>query len=95
MHADLSTAALSDNLHDTLDYGAICERLADVAQSSDFKLLEALGHKMLTVIFQEFDVSYVELTVNKPDIIANAHTVGVTLCRDRAEMLSNTSVKGD
>ena len=84
LDADLQKAGRSDNVADTLDYGKIAQRLAAVADTSQYQLLEALGEKIATVLLDEFATSKVCLTINKPDILDNVSAVGVRLTRSRA-----------
>lgn len=81
--ANLHAAGLSDNVADTLDYGAIAERLALIADHASYQLLEALGEEMTTMILTEFNASAVSLTINKPDILDNVEGVGIVLNRSK------------
>jgi dihydroneopterin aldolase len=83
MHTDLRPAGISDDVADTLDYGKVAQRLSDIAESSSFKLLEALAKTMIDTIFEEFPVNTLELSLTKPDILDNAVAVGITLTRER------------
>jgi dihydroneopterin aldolase len=83
LYTDLQSAAVSDDVTDTLDYGKIAERLAQIAEQSSFKLLEALGKAMIDTIFAEFPVNKLELKLTKPDILDNADSVGVSFSRER------------
>ncbi len=45
LHLDLAEAATSDDLADTVDYGAVCDTAERVVGSTRYALLEALaGH---------------------------------------------------
>lgn len=83
LYTNLSKAALSDDVADTLDYGKVAERLAQLAEEASFKLLEALGLAMIDTIFAEFAVDKLELQLSKPDILDNADSVGVCFYRER------------
>jgi len=82
MHTDLSIAGHSDNVSDTIDYGKVAERLAELADDCEFKLLEALAAQMTDMIFTEFCPKKIELTLNKPDILDSADNVSITLIRE-------------
>ncbi|WP_395344864.1 dihydroneopterin aldolase [Ningiella sp. W23] len=84
LYSDLSKAASTDNVLDTLDYGKVAERLDDIAANASYQLLEALAHKMISTVFDEFAVDKLELSLSKPDILDNATNVGVTFVRERA-----------
>ncbi|MBN7820330.1 dihydroneopterin aldolase [Bowmanella yangjiangensis] len=83
MHCDLSRAAQTDNVTDTIDYALVAESLERVAEKSSFELLEALASAMLDALFAEFDVQEATLKLSKPDILANAQNVAVQLTRGR------------
>lgn len=83
LFTDLRAAAISDNVADTLDYGKVAMRLAQIADQSSFKLLEALANAMIETIFAEFAVQKLELQLSKPDILDNADSVGVCFHRER------------
>jgi dihydroneopterin aldolase len=89
--ANLKLAGCSDNVTDTLDYGAIAERLAQIASRSSYQLLEALGEEMVNMILSDFNVSAVSLTINKPDILDNVEGVGIVLnrCKQTTDELQN------
>lgn len=82
MHTDFSQAAASDDVADTIDYGKVAERLAQLADACEFKLLEALAVQMVDMIMDEFVPQKVELTVGKPDILDNADNVAITLIKE-------------
>lgn len=84
MCTDLSAAGLSDKVEDTLNYAAVAERLAELANKARFKLLEALAKQMIDAIMDEFPVSSVVLTMHKPDILKNVQSVGVVLHKQRS-----------
>lgn len=79
--ANLKPAGLSDDVADTLDYGKIAERLAQIADTASYQLLEALGEEMIEAVLHEFNACAVSLTINKPDILDNVDGVGIVLNR--------------
>lgn len=81
MITNLAPAGKSDHVSDTLDYGAIANRLAEIADRAEYRLLEALADKMINMILQEFAPHAVTLTVHKPDILTNAESVGIVVSR--------------
>ena len=76
-------AGHTDNIHDTVHYGEVVERIvADLAERR-FKLLEALGEHVCDVITSDFRAPWVRLSVAKLGHIRNVRKVGVTLERRR------------
>jgi dihydroneopterin aldolase len=82
MHTDLSLAAATDDVSNTIDYGKVAQRLAELANESSYFLLEALAKEMLDMIVDEFKPQKVTLTVNKPDILKEAENVAISMTRE-------------
>lgn len=82
MHTDLNLAAVTDDVSNTIDYGKVAQRLAELADESSYFLLEALAKEMLDMIFDEFKPQKVTLTVNKPDILKEAQNVAISMTRE-------------
>nr|WP_136250433.1 dihydroneopterin aldolase [Ningiella ruwaisensis] len=83
MSYDLSRAAKTDSVNDTLDYGKVAQRLGAIAEEASFELLEALANNMIQVLFEEFDVTKLKLKLSKPDILKQANNVGILIERER------------
>ncbi|MDU0354249.1 dihydroneopterin aldolase [Paraglaciecola aquimarina] len=82
LQADLSVAAQSDNVNDTLNYALVAQKLIAVAKDSEFKLIEALASHLVDSLLQAFPaVENVRLKLSKPDILANAKNVAVEFSR--------------
>lgn len=82
MQLDLSRAADSDDVADTIDYAQAAQKLADVADKSEFQLLEALAGHMIQAMFDAYPVLHITLRLTKPNILDNAQQVAVELSRD-------------
>jgi dihydroneopterin aldolase len=85
--ADLSAAAASDRLADTISYAAIVEAAQRAFIARKFKLLEAAAGAVAQAILDGFPrVAEIRVTVHKPHapIAAIFDDVGVTLTRHRA-----------
>ena len=63
---DTRAAAGSDDLSDTVDYGALAQRLADVVGGEPCALIETLAARLADVCLDHPDVFEVEVTVHKP-----------------------------
>ena len=81
MASDTRLAAQTDSITDALDYQAVAERISQFVRSSNFQLVETLAEACAQIILQEFDVSWLRLSIGKPTAIDNARTVGVTIER--------------
>lgn len=67
VHADLAAAAASDDLADTLDYGALARRAADVVGGPSRDLIESVAGAVAdAVLAADGRVREVEVTLHKP-----------------------------
>ncbi|SFX24665.1 dihydroneopterin aldolase [Marinospirillum alkaliphilum] len=82
---DIRPAASSEQLHQTLDYAAISQRLMQLVQSQHHDLIETLAERMAACLLAEFNTPQVTLTLRKPGAVPAATTVGVRICRQRQE----------
>ncbi len=81
MAFDCSDAGQSDSIDDTLDYKAVYDRLVTFVSQSEFFLIEKLAAQMIAIIQQEFQVTWVKLTVNKKGAVGANIDVGVIMER--------------
>ena len=84
MAFDISQAARSDNIADTLDYKAVSKRLIHFVEGSEFQLVEALADHCAAIVLKEFPVSWVHLKLSKPGAVRGSSAVGVIIERSRA-----------
>jgi dihydroneopterin aldolase len=63
---DLDTAAASDDLADTLDYGALARRAADVVAGPPRNLIETVAGEIAEGVMTDERVHAVEVVVHKP-----------------------------
>lgn len=80
---DISAAAKSDQLDDALNYQRVAERVTEVAEASEYKLLESLIDRIAHTILEEFDVETVKISLDKGSAVANVKNVGITIERTR------------
>jgi dihydroneopterin aldolase len=75
--------ARTDNIHDTVHYGEVVERITRELAERKFKLLEALAEHVCGIVTGQFGAPWVRLSVAKLAHIRNVRKVGVTLERRR------------
>jgi dihydroneopterin aldolase len=83
---DLSAAARSDKVMDTVSYDKVVEVASDAFSSQRFRLIEAAAGKVADAILAAFPrVRAIEVTIHKPHapIAATFSDVGVTISRKR------------
>jgi len=78
---DLSQSCKTDNIEDTIDYGAVVARIRDTLTEHSFKLVEALGEHVCQLIISEFHAEKVKIKIAKPGILPNLKSLGVVLER--------------
>lgn len=81
MDADIARAAATDAIEDTLDYKAVSKRLIEFVRACEFQLVETLAERCAAIVLEEFDVSWVRLTLNKVGAVSAARDVGVIIER--------------
>ena len=82
MDLDLSKAAKSDAVADTVDYAGVAKQLERIAEESEFELLEALAGKMVEQLMANYPLLKVSLKISKPGILPNAQNVAIQLNRE-------------
>lgn len=84
---DLGPAGASDDLADTIDYGAACQAAEQVVTSTAFALLEALAEAIANAVL-ELDERLVHVTVwvrkLRPPVAQHLATSGVRVTRSRS-----------
>jgi len=81
MAFDISRAAKSDDIVDTLDYKAVSKRLIQFVESSEFQLVEALAEHCASIVLEEFPVTSLRLKLSKPGAVRGSSAVGVIIER--------------
>jgi 7,8-dihydroneopterin aldolase/epimerase/oxygenase len=66
LDVDTSTAAGSDDLADTVDYGALALTIAGIVSGEPVNLLETLAERIATACLTDPRVTSVEVSVHKP-----------------------------
>ena len=83
MGADISKAAASDKISDTLNYKEVAKRIISFVSESEFELVETLAEKISEIILNEFDVPWCRLRLNKQGAVRGVRDVGVIIERGK------------
>lgn len=88
LHADMSRAAASDELDDTIDYGILLDVVTGIVTGRSFNLIETLAGAIARAVLDMTDpglVAAVEVNVRKPraPIDGELRTVEATVVRRR------------
>jgi len=82
---DIRAAAKSDAVADTLSYKDIAKRVTAFVEQSRYQLVEALAEAVANLVFDEFPVPWLRLSVNKRGAVRGVRDVGVVIVRQRLE----------
>ena len=83
LHTDLRAAGRSDDIADTVDYGAVARRVVERVAGSRFRLVEALAESVADTCLADARVSRVDVRVRKPGALRLADGAGVEITRCR------------
>ena len=78
---DISKAAKTDLIEDALNYKAISKRVIAFVEASEYQLVETLAEKVAALILDEFEVSWLRLTLHKPGAVRGSRSVGIRIER--------------
>lgn len=81
MGFDITKAAASDAIEDTLDYKAVAKRLIAFVEGSDYQLVEALAEECARIVLDEFPVRWLRMKLSKPGAVRGSSAVGVVIER--------------
>ena len=85
VETDLCAAGSSDDLVDTIDYGALCSAIDDIARDEQFALLERFAQRIADVVLRDERIEAVTVAVRKmrPPVPQQLDTSGVRIHRER------------
>ena len=81
MATDIRKAAASDEIEDALNYKAVSKRIIQFVEGSKYQLVETLSEKIAEMILDEFQVSWLRLTLNKLGAVRGSRSVGIRIER--------------
>lgn len=83
VEVDLASAGRTDDLGDTLDYGAVAELVAKVVTGEHFQLLERLAERIAEAVLEDPRATSVTVAVRKlrPPVPVDLSTAGVRITR--------------
>ena len=82
---DTRSAASSDDLRDTVDYGSLVMKVKDAVETDPVDLIETLAERVADVCLLDNRVGYAKVTIHKPTapIEATFADVALTITRKR------------
>jgi len=85
MACDLSTAAASDNIDDTINYKSVKKEIMALVENSGFLLIERMAGEIASLCLAHPGVRQVRVTVDKPGALRFARSVAVEIVRTRPD----------
>lgn len=79
LNLDFSTCG--DELKNTVDYSALCDKVTEFVASKSFQLIETVANEVAFLIKEQFKVTQVMVAVSKPHAIKNAGSIQVVVTR--------------
>jgi len=85
MGTDISKAAGSDAIEDTINYKAVAKRLFAFVGESEFELVETLAERITEILLNEFNIPWVRLQLNKQGALRGVRDVGIIIERGKRD----------
>lgn len=82
--ASTASAGASDDIHDTIDYAVVVDRLRRELAERRFNLLEKLAEYIASMLREDFGASWVRVSIAKPGVMRGVRRVGVVIERGTA-----------
>lgn len=79
------SAAVQDDIVNTIDYDKVVERIRQVLAERHFNLLETLGEFIVELLFSEFGAPWVRVSIAKMGVLRGVKRVGVSIERGRGD----------
>ena len=83
MDVDFSAIQHPKDYDHIIDYGAVSRLLRQLCLDGEYLLLETLADDACQRIFDDYAVSAIRLTIEKPEAVAEANWVGIQVYRTR------------
>ncbi|PHS71530.1 MAG: dihydroneopterin aldolase [Methylophaga sp.] len=83
MDWDIRQAAASDDITNTLDYGAIAQTIVHFVEASRYQLIETLAEDLCALLLKEYPIPTVKLTLSKPVALHGQNTAKIVIKRSK------------
>ena len=81
MDWDIRKAAQSEDIKDTLDYGAIAKQIVSFVEQSRYYLIETLAEDVASMLLTQFPIPRLKLTLSKPVKLHGQNTARIVIER--------------
>ncbi len=83
MDWDICKAATSDDIADTLDYGAVANTVVKFVEASRYQLIETLAEDLCALLLNEFPIPKLKLTLSKPVALHGNNLAKIVIKRSK------------
>lgn len=83
MDWDIHKAAKSDDITDTLDYGAVATTIVEFVEASSYQLIETLAEDVTALLLNKFPIPKLKLTLSKPVALHGQNTARIVIERQK------------
>lgn len=83
MDWNISKAAKSDDIADTLDYGAIATSIVDFVEASRYQLIETLAEDLCALLLSNYPIPKIKLTLSKPVALHGQNIARIVIERSK------------
>ena len=81
---DIRSAAKTDDIAATLDYGSIANTIVNFVEASRYQLIETLAEDLCTLLIREYPIPKLKLTLSKPVALHGQNTARIVIERQQA-----------
>ncbi len=82
LHADLRRAGQTDRLEEAIDYRSIKKQILSAAETSRYRLIEALAERVAALCLGHVGVRRVDVFIEKPGSLRFARSAAVEITRE-------------
>lgn len=82
IEVDATKIAESDDINHAVDYAKVCEYITKFAGENRFNLIETLAHKVAELLIDNFDITWLRLTLIKPEALNDGTSPGIVIERE-------------
>jgi len=83
MDWDIAKAAKSDDIEDTLDYGAIATTIVSFVEASRYQLIETLAEDLAALLLQTYPIPKLKLMLSKPVALHGQNIARIVIERQK------------
>ncbi len=80
---DIAKAAKSDDIADTLDYGAIATTIVSFVEACRYQLIETLAEELCALLLKSYPIPKLKLTLSKPVALHGQNIARIVIERSK------------